>query len=114
MYVQSLQCGNSGPVTVKKAPDFAVTLQYGIRPFQIGYRVQHQAILVRHSPQYQCRKEIHKSFKHTARILFLSGQGHIGNVLGRDTALEHRVAQFITAAPVHEAYSKIPFTPYSV
>lgn len=83
MYVQSLQCGNPGPVTVKKTPDFAVTLQYGIRPFQIGYRVQHQAILVLHGPQYQCRKEIYEPFEHTARILFLSGQGHTGNVLVR-------------------------------
>lgn len=114
MYVQSLQCSNTGPITVKKAQDFTVTLQNGIRPFQIGYRVQHQAVLVHHNPQYQCRKEIHKSFKHTARILFLSGQGHTGNVLGRDASLEHRVTEFIAAAPVHEAYGKIPFAPYSV
>ena len=42
------------------------------------------------------------------------GQGHTGNVLGRDASLEHRVAQFIAAVPVHKTYGKIPFAPYSV
>ena len=30
MYVQSLQCSNPGPITVKKAQDFTVTLHNGI------------------------------------------------------------------------------------
>ncbi len=66
---------NANPaVTVKKAPDFAVTLRTAYDRSRLDTEVQHQAVFVRHSPQSQCRKEIHKPFKRTARILFLSGQ----------------------------------------